>query len=290
MLKFKEITIEDKEIIDSYFKKMGYQNSEACFTTMFIWKDVVNIRFTIEDGFLLLTGQYKNHPPYAYFPTGEGDLKGVIEKLMEYFNHNGKKRVIKPLLDSTKKMVEELFPGKFSYREIRYSSDYIYLAEDLINLKGKKYHAKKNHLNKFISTYDYEYVNIYPDEIKKYHEFMNNILDPDSIDEKIAMDNYFNNYSHFDNNKGAALIVNGQIAAITFGEQLNSDTAVIHIEKANTDFQGSYAAINQMFVKNEWAHLKYINREEDMGIEGLRRAKMSYRPIYILDKYEAVQI
>ncbi|NLM50794.1 MAG: DUF2156 domain-containing protein, partial [Clostridiaceae bacterium] len=63
-----------------------------------------------------------------------------------------------------------------------------------------------------------------------------------------------------------------------------------HIEKANTDFQGSYAAINQMFVKNEWAHLKYINREEDMGIEGLRRAKMSYRPIYILDKYEAVQI
>jgi hypothetical protein len=86
---------------------------------------------------------------------------------------------------------------------------------------------------------------------------------------------------------GAKLYADGQLCAFTIGEQLNSDTAVIHIEKADISFRGAYAAINQMFAENEWSHLKFINREDDFGLPGLRKAKQSYRPVFMVEKYSA---
>jgi len=107
--------------------------------------------------------------------------------------------------------------------------------------------------------------------------------------EKEAIEDILTNFEKLDF-KGGVLYANGEICAFTVSEQLTKDMAVIHIEKANTDFNGAFAAINQMNLENTWSHLKYVNREEDLGIEGLKKAKKSYRPCRMIDKYKAVKV
>jgi hypothetical protein len=179
---------------------------------------------------------------------------------------------------------------EFESREDRNTFDYVYNLPELIELAGRKYHGKRNHLNQFMRSYKWEYQPM--DETVaaeclnlKTEWFDLQIPEKDrSISgETEAMIVVMENFTAL-NLTGGVIRIDGQIQALTIGEMLNQNMVVVHIEKANTEFKGIYAAVNQQFLIHHWADVPWVNREEDMGIEGLRQAKLSYNPAVMVKK------
>ena len=170
--------------------------------------------------------------------------------------------------------------------------DYIYNMEDLRTLSGKKYHGKRNHINQFLSANEYEYVEITPSmllECMAIYEAWLAKKDPAEqgvLGEKNAILIGLQ-YMEQLGPKGGGIRMGGQLRAFSLGERLDDEMAVIHIEKAEGEIPGLYPLINQAFVDNAWKDVTYINREEDMGLEGLRKAKLSYHPAFLLEKFKA---
>ena len=188
-------------------------------------------------------------------------------------------------------LIEQAMPGFFRYERDPNNDDYVYSTYDLINLEGKKYHQKRNHINRFLKNYEYTYESIDDSNIEECIAAEIEWLkgkEPDRSlqDEKIAIMEALNNFDQL-GLKGGALRIDGKIQAFSIGDLLNPEMVVIHFEKANTEYHGSYAMINQQFAANCWKDIPYINREEDMGIPGLRKAKRSYHPIKMVEKYTA---
>ena len=183
-----------------------------------------------------------------------------------------------------------LFPTN-QYRIIpdRTYWDYLYRTNDLIELRGRKYQQKRNHINRFQQFYPYAYHSLTPEHFEAClrlfeHWAADKAGQPEVEEERLALKEAFTHFSLL-NLKGGVLEVYGEIQAFAIGSRLNKDTAIVHFEKANAEFSGIYAVINQLFVAQEWADTKYINREEDMGIEGLRKSKKSYLPAFMVNKY-----
>jgi len=290
-LNFKAITISDKKTIDGFLDGCCMMGSECSFANMFIWQPDYNIEYTIEDGFLCLRGKYKDKPRYYLLPVGDGDKKGTIEKIINLAHSDGEKCVFRQLQKESAKYLEKTFPGMFKITKNRSAAEYIYKTESLITLKGRKLHSKRNHLNKFLKQYPYKYEEITKDNIDEAYEFALKSLEgrDDAGEEKVSIDRLFGYFWELETS-GALLRVDDMVVAVTVGEPLNERTAVIHLEKADTDIDGAYTAINQMFAENRFSGTEYINREEDMGIEGLRRAKLSYQPEILLMKYSAEEV
>jgi hypothetical protein len=176
----------------------------------------------------------------------------------------------------------------------RDNSDYVYLAKDLISLSGNKYHRKKNHLNQFIKNYAFEYHPLNADLVKRvlgmqeaWCQIRECVAKPDLLAEDFAVREALTGYEELGYH-GGTILINSVVEAFALGEALNGDTAVIHIEKANPEILGLYAAINQLFCLNAWSEVTYINREQDMGVEGLRKAKESYYPHHMVNKYTLI--
>ena len=199
------------------------------------------------------------------------------------------------ILEEEFQMIEQWYPSMYQMTLRRQDSDYIYLREKLATLSGKKLHSKRNHINRFIENYpDWKYESITAvneDECAKMamRWCLENCADEennwehDKIDEsKLVV--YAIRHRDELGMKGGALRAGGRIVAITLGEELTKDTFVVHFEKAFSDVQGAYPMINREFVRNELEQYTYVNREEDLGEEGLRKAKLSYRPERLLDK------
>jgi len=288
---FKSITLEDKQIIDSYFSAKHYENSEYSFTNLFMWAPHYYFKYAIIKDHLCIIGSYRNQYPFAFNPwsKGEADYESIIPKLAEIMAGSGNPLVLKYISEDIKNEIDKAMPGRFIFREDRNNFDYIYLTKDLINLEGNKYHQKRNHINKFINSYEYEYEEIndknIDDCIRLEMEWHAQRSSMEKLpEEHDAIKLVLSNYKSLDL-KGAALRINGKIQAFTVGGLLNPNMAVIHIEKANIEYNGIYAMINQQFAANAWSNVKYINREEDMGIPGLRKSKLSYHPYKMGKKY-----
>ncbi|MBR2877642.1 MAG: DUF2156 domain-containing protein [Clostridia bacterium] len=291
MITPKKITIDDKNIFNEYYNMCGYKNSEANFTNMFIWKDGYDMEYAVVDGFLVLMAKTTKGEPFYYFPAGSGNLKSVIEKLDDHYKSLGTVYSIRPLTEDTKHTLETEMPGFFRFERHRDYDDYVYEIKNLIELPGKEYHAKKNHFNSFVKNYQYSYNRITPDTQEMCKEKIIEWIKArgsDNVAEIKSIEEMFGHYNSLDV-IGAYLEVDGDIAAITVGEN-HQGTALIHIEKANTQYKGAYAAINKLFLQNEFSELKYVNREEDMGIDGLRKAKLSYHPAFMIEKYIAFPV
>ena len=253
-------------------------------------------RWAVEDEVLYIFSS-NDETLSAWQPIGAQEkMQDAITKILRVADElKGDKEFKFALVE--KIFAEELenYPhAKFNITAERNNFDYVYLAQDLINLSGRKFHRKKNHLNAFKKEYpDAKYLPLTEEIIPKCREQLNIWYEAHKRDdnsyisyEQAAIHEIFDNFSAF-KLKGGAILLNDKIVAFTFGEKLNSDTAVIHVEKADSNIRGIYAAINQNFVEHEWSDVIYINREEDMGIEGLRRAKSSYRPIKMVEKFNA---
>lgn len=291
MLDFKPITLDIKE----EYQKKSFIFNRSClhtFATMFIWGQAKYVK--VNDYFIFLA---KYGEKYVYlFPVGDGDIKEVINLIKEDARERNIPLRIAGLNNDDVKTLANLFPESFDFIKKRDSEDYIYLISDLKNLEGKKFHSKRNHLNKFKRLFpNYSIEEITENNIEKVWDFAENWYnekdDEDIIYEKKALRNAFDNYNRL-GFSGLILYVDNHIIAFTLGSQTTHDTFDVHFEKASKSFDGAYAAINYFFanhISEKFPYIAYLNREEDMGIEGLRKAKLSYNPVILKERITAME-
>jgi uncharacterized protein len=291
MLDFKPLTLEDKEIFDKYLKPYNFLTCEYSFTNLFIWRIGLDIQYTIYKGALIIKKKdfYGNYHFMQPIGCTKNNLKDIIDTLETIkINLNFKdlfKDAEAPFIDELKAIYGE----KFIINEDRNNFDYIYESSKLIQLSGKKLHGKKNHYNNFIKNN-----NFHVEEISK-----NNIEDCIEAACKWCKLNDCKGYLKFELNAikelltnkdkldfiGMAVYVSDELSAFTIGERINDNMAIIHIEKADAEVNGLYTYINKTFIENYFSDVPFINREQDLGKEGLRKAKLSYQPLKLEPKY-----
>lgn len=299
MIRLQEITIDKKDEINRYLKRKCSKNSEFTFTNLFMWRKSYDIRYAIIDDMLCIMPKHTGGVRSATFPIGfmredgtEGDIKPVIDTLLNYFAEAGEEPLIRLYDDETVRRLTEAYPGKFMITEDVNSYDYVYSVAELTALAGKRFHSKKNHVNQFKKLYDWGYSALTSKDaeecLRLFEQWSSAKTDDNTgVDEEAeAVRELFLNWDRLDVS-GGCIRVGGEMAAFSVGEPLCGKMAVIHLEHANTDYQGSFAIMNQQFLENRWQDFEYVNREEDMGIPGMRKAKESYRPVFMVKKYVA---
>ncbi len=294
-LEFRGIEITDKPWIDEALRKSQFRGCEYTFGNNFVWRRIYNVSIASYSSYYFVRWGLGNGRYRYSFPTGGCSVKDGVEILKEHCGINGI-----PLLIYANRNVAEQIQQLYPETEARYNrdgSDYVYLSEDLAELKGKKFHAKRNHLNRFYEN-DWSFEPISAENIPECIA-MNDIWCSENIctcgisedelkskaDESCIVRCSFKYYDKL-GYTGGLIRVNGEVQAFCFGEQSSDDTFVVHVEKALRNYQGAYAAINREFVKSLGGRYKYINREEDTGAENLRKAKMSYNPVFLEDKFD----
>lgn len=283
MLEFKSLELADKPLIEQYTKAFSVTSSELNFTTFYIWRDLLNVQFAVSNDCVIYKTRHNENPFSLRFPLGAGDKKMAIEECVSTFGSDTR------FYGLTEDMLE-YFSDEFEISEMPAYYDYVYESEKLISLAGKKLHSKRNHINSFHKLYESEFSPITEADADFITAYYDKWYDGDGDEyleqEKRSITDVIKNFGSL-KLMGEKLTVGGFLAAFTIGERLNEDTAVVHIEKADTSFKGAYAVINQHFAQHYLKDFKYINREEDMGIEGLKKAKMSYYPYAFVKKYKA---
>ena len=299
MLNFNDISLADKVWVDELLGYSGFMGTEYCFTSLYIWDKIYNSKILHYKDFLLLRSVSKEMATYLY-PAGRGDLKESIEMMIEDSKSIERRFLITSIPAEGKTKLEELFPERFEFISARNSFDYIYDRESLATLSGKRYQSKRNHIARFKELPDWEYERISVDDpnrltgqidecIEMNQEWckINKCYDNNSLhNETCAATKALKNFAEL-KLLGGILRSGGKVVAFTIGEPLNSDTFIVHIEKAFSDIKGAYPFINQQFILHETEGYKYINREDDAGDEGLRKAKLSYHPVLMVEKYIA---
>lgn len=292
MLNFKPITIEDKNIFDKYLRPYNYETSEYSFTNLFIWRKACDIQYAIYNDVLIIkktdfNGSYHFMQPIGY---EKENLKVIVDILIENKTKFELEYLFKDIEESFLTDLLGIYgDGFFTILEDRDNFDYIYESKDLISLSGKKLHKKKNNYNHFIKNYNYDISEITPELIqpciKAAREWCHNhICKGYLLYELKAIEELLKNNSLL-NFKGMVVFVDNKISAFTIGEKVNEDMAIIHIEKADSDIRGLYNFINKAFIEKYFSDVPYINREQDLGIEGLRSAKESYIPVKLAKKF-----
>jgi hypothetical protein len=291
---FKPLDIEDKVLFSEYLSLDPPRTSELTFTNLFIWRHQYRPTWLLWEDCLLIIFQPKEGAPFGLPPIGPGDKKKALDFLSHVLGQlTPEARVCRVSPAFVEEYVEA---DKYNITLDRDNSDYVYLTRDLINLSGRKYHRKKNHLNRFIKNYSYEYRPLDKDLIESFLEMQESwcqmrecVEQPELLSEDYAVHEALTHFEDLDY-QGGAVIMNSRVEAFSLGEPLNKETAVIHFEKANPDTPGLYTAINQLFCSNAWANMRYVNREQDLGSEGLRKAKESYYPHHMEDKHILTRI
>lgn len=282
MLGFKGITLSDKKLFDSYFNKFPPKLSEFTFTNLFVWRRTKNHEFAVFDNHLVISfSESENSIRKFYQPIGENPA-GIIEKLFSEFPESSFERI--------EESVSEKLSEKFSINEDRNMFDYIYNVNELAELKGDKYGAKRNFIKRF-TKYKPEVCSLDEGKVKAFLELqekwcnIRNCRENESMyAEDLAIRESLENFKEL-GISGCCVSINGIIEGFLIGEPLNENTFVDHFEKANTDFKGIYQFLLNDFVKRIPEKYTFLNREQDLGIEGLRKSKLSYYPINFIKKY-----
>lgn len=295
-MNFRKITIEDRDAVQNLMNTDPEFMNERNFSAIFLWSDYYKGKVCLEDDALYYFNEYTDGVFSFAVPLTLGNVREKFLKILEYGIESGKKLVLGSVSQNQKEyLISEFGENAFDFTESRDSMDYIYRSEDLMWLKGKKLSSKRNHINKFLSLYNDRWTYEKAD-LKKNRE---EILDfqkkwckahrgtdcenlPETVAIKKAID--FSDELGF---VGGILRVDGQTAAFSLGRKVSDSLFNVAFEKADTDFQGSYAMINQQFAQANFEGIPFVNREEDLGIEGLRKAKLSYCPYRLTLKYTA---
>lgn len=290
MITFKRPELEDKELIESYLHRQHSRSCEFTFANTYLWSRHYGVEFAIVEDMLV----YKSldEAPGFTFPLGEEkNVKRAMEAIHAYCAEQGVDYHFHLVTKEQFEIMDRLYPGEFEITYDRDAADYVYEREKLANLSGKKYHGKKNHVNKFKRLYPdwcYESINSGNKEecFQMALQWRNNNGcedDPEKNAEMCVTLNYLRLFDEL-GMRGGLLRAGGRVVAFSIGEVLSEDTIVVHIEKAFSDVPGAYTMINQQFVIHETEGFTYVNREEDTGAEGLRQAKLSYYPVFLVEK------
>lgn len=291
MIPFKPIELEDKATVQRYTLKSKRRNCDLSFSNLYSWRFLYRTEIAELNGFLLFRFYADDELAYM-MPVGEGDIHKVIEALMEDARNKGARFRLLGVCSSMRAELETAFPERFTFTADRDYFDYVYLRSDLATLRGKKFQAKRNHINRFKASYsDYEYKELTPELVPECLRLesewckANDCAENEAlIAERRSMTDALKHIGELDL-QGGVLHVGGKIVAFTFGAPINNETFDTCVEKANTDIEGAYAMINYEFAGHIPEQYIYINREEDLGLEGLRKAKLSYCPETLLEKY-----
>lgn len=302
-----EISIDNREILDKYLNGYEYKTSGLSFSAQYMWRDINKFSWDMIGEYMCISGishlelEDGIELPFMFPPltaTGEYDkdaLRETIYNAKAHFEKKGQPFSLRLVPFHIMEIIKEAVP-EMQFLDDRPNYDYIYLTQELIDLKGKSFHSKKNHLNYFKKTYEYEYVELTSDMADEAMSFISDFNRRKEVPahememlkmEERAMEDVFVNLEKVGYSAGAILI-DGKIEAIAIGGKLGKKTITEHVEKANIEYRGLYQAINNEFCRNVASETKYINREEDMGIPNLRKAKLSYKPVKLLEKYIGV--
>jgi len=301
-----QITLENRSVLNEYLGSFDYRASSFSITSLYMWRDINQFSWQIIGDYLCLSGmshlETDQEEPFLFPPlTKNGkyepeSLAFTIIAAKRIFEDKGYIFSIRLLPFHMRDFLEQALPNQLEFIADRPNYDYVYTTQDLIELKGRQYHPKKNHLNYFHNNYTYEYVELTSamadDAMDFIHAFNKRKCLPEHemkllMMEELAMEDALRNLEKVGYLAGAILI-DGKIEALSIGGYLGKKTVTVHVEKANTEYRGLYQAINNEFCKHVAAHVKCINREEDMGIAGLRKAKLSYHPVKLLENYIAL--
>lgn len=291
MLHFKSPTLSDYEKFAQFFFDEGEFSCEMNFISIYIWKAIYENKFYMDEKTLFFKSRSEDGGYVFSLPYG--DLEYGMNLIFEYC----KEKDISPNIWTSKGNRFDEFISKYKNYEIipeRDNFDYIYKREDLAKLEGKKYHSKRNHISAFSKKYNWTYEPLTGENKEEFLEFSEkwyfdraDVFDEGLAAEQKALKEIL--YSNTPiNYKGAIIKIDGRVVAVTLGSPINSKVFDIHFEKADTEFLTAYAVINREFALRELGGYEYINREDDLGIEGLRRAKLSYKPEILLEKYSMI--
>ncbi|NLA74331.1 MAG: DUF2156 domain-containing protein [Deltaproteobacteria bacterium] len=293
-LDFKPVETGDQDIFKRYLMEDPPEISELTFTNLFMWQRLYHPVWAEQDNTLMIIMNPDDSSSYGLQPVGRGDKKKAIERMLDYLAEKTEAPMIKRAGESFVNSTVDR--DKYTCTLDRDNSDYVYKTIDLIELSGRKYHRKKNHLNQFKKNYQYEYRELDKELVESFINMQEEwckmrecVENPDLLSEDYAVRRALIHFEEL-GYKGGAIILKGRVEAFSLGEALNRDTAVIHIEKANPDIPGLYTAINQIFAANAWPDTGFINREQDLGIEGLRKAEESDYPDHMVNKYTIARI
>ena len=291
---FRPITLDKKSVIESYTKPWGAECSDLSFANMFIWGADGKMEYAEKDNVLYIKLDFKRVPAFFWAPIpkhgAEVNYRKAVYDAVDYMKKLGVEPTIRsvsaPFYEMMKKACPELFvqPTDIAW-------DYVYEREKMETLKGKKLHGKRNHINKFLSLYsEYEYrkldSSMIEDCISLYDQWIED-KDEMSAEYREERQSVLLALNHMKELGlvGGAIYIDEKLVAFTLGERLQPHMQLVHIEKADASYEGIYPMINQQYVKNECMDVELINREEDMGIEGMRKAKRAYHPVKMIEKY-----
>jgi len=286
MLSFKKVTMDDKEIINQYLDINKFKNSEYNFTTIMAWQFVYETHYTITDDCMILKG-FEDNRAYFYFPLGKPEnIKSALHSLMK---HCEALDIPLSLINASAEMLDILVDigmrDLFDLDCRRDAADYVYKREKLVTLSGKKLHGKKNHLNFFNNNYESELVPIDDSNIEACEELLKIEITERSTRPFEELNSTFMALRYRDEFGliGRALFADGNLAGVILAER-HHEFALIQIAKANISYRGASVALFQKFLADNLTDCEYVNFMEDLGLEGLRRAKLSYDPEYLVEK------
>jgi uncharacterized protein len=277
---FKPLELEDRDELLPYFERHPLEISESTFANHFIWRRFDHPVFTTIHGNLCICFTPPDQPAYFLQPLGENDIPDTLRACLTRA----------PRLSRIPASFAERWCGGLSCAPDRDDFDYVYRTSDLSELKGKKYDGKRNRIKKFEKSYAWRYVRIGAEDLSACGALFGEWLAAKGLEGgaiDAQQDAIREALLHYETLglTGGAIETEGAVAALAIGERLNADTAVIHIEIVSPRYEGLSQLMNREYVRREWADTVYINREQDLGIPGLRRAKQSYQPDHLVEKY-----
>lgn len=290
-IEFKKIELKHRETIEYYLQKKPLRGCDLTFANVYLWKRQYPTTFAVIEDALVFHPEQSLKPEYS-FPIGEKEaVRHAVERLREEAREKGKALHMFLAQEQDFVWMEEWFPGEYTVTYNEDYSDYVYETDKLIALSGKKYHGKKNHVNRFWKTYpDWSYETIGEENIEECFQMAlawrkENECD-DHEEKRVEMCATMNALRlmkelHL---HGGLIRAEGRVVAFCLGEPMGQDMYVVHFEKAFADVPGAYAVINQQFALHEAAGYRYLNREDAAGSEGLKRAKESYHPVFLIKK------
>ena len=291
MIEFRKLMPEDRERYEQLHFACGERGCEFTFANLYLWG---RQRIAFLHDHAVLFSQFDRRTVYP-FPVGGGDKKAVLEAIINDAHERDIPCRLTGLTEENIRLLEELYPGKFFFHCDRDSYDYVYAIDDLAELKGKKYQKKRNHVNRFRTEHPDYRVQPLCDELLEavkalvdgwYESRLAQDPTADFLMERRALEKALRDYEKLEL-ETLVLLDGRQVLAVTMGSFLAENTLDVHFEKAREDVDGAYAAINCEFaryLREKYPQLQFLNREEDMGIPGLRKAKESYLPHHLTEK------
>ena len=299
-----KISLENRKEIEEFVNAYPHETSGLTFTSLYMWRDQNRFSYEIIEDFLCVAGfsnfeGFEDEPfIFPLLPRNgiceKSRLKKAMTEVMARFKASGHPFVMRLVPPHMSNYYRDIIPGVLLILNDRANHDYVYKVDELAELKGRKYHGKKNHLNRFNREFEgrYEVVPMSGELAKEALELLEYIDSKKQVEgfaadmlkmEKAVLNDIMPSFEEL-GFEGVALRIDGKLQAYAFGGRLGDNIVVEHVEKANIEYPGIYQKINSEFCKTFVGRCEYVNREEDLGLEGLRKAKTSLKPVKMIEK------